>query len=62
MLGLLFACNKKEPNIIKQDTDQKRVDYVSIDGLWKCTPETVLELENLTLEPVIKISGEISDK
>lgn len=62
VLGLLFACNKKEPNITKQDTDQKRVDYVSIDGLWKCTPGTVLELENLTLEPVIKISGEISNK
>ncbi len=31
--------------------------YVSIDGLWKCTPETSLKFPNGTLEPVIRISG-----
>jgi CubicO group peptidase (beta-lactamase class C family) len=31
--------------------------YISIDGLWRCTPETALKFPNGTLEPVIKISG-----
>jgi CubicO group peptidase (beta-lactamase class C family) len=31
--------------------------YVSIDGLWRCTPETSLKFPNGSLEPVIKISG-----
>jgi len=36
--------------------------YVSIDGLWRCTPETSLKFPNGTLEPVIKISGSINKK
>ncbi len=32
--------------------------YISIDGLWRCTPETALKFPNGTLEPVIKISGD----
>ncbi len=35
--------------------------YVSIDGLWRVTPETALKFPNGTLEPVIKISGEAYD-
>lgn len=32
--------------------------YISIDGLWRCTPGTALKFPNGTLEPVIKISGD----
>ena len=32
--------------------------YISIDGLWRCTPETALKFPNGTLEPVIKINGD----
>lgn len=61
LLGLLSACTQKDLGSAKQNNNE-RSDYISIDGLWKCTPETALKLEDLTLEPLISISGETSNK
>jgi len=62
VLGLLISCSQNTKKEIEQNKTQNRIEYVSIDGLWKCTSETALELEDLTLEPVINISGEMSNK
>ncbi len=58
--GLLFGCNKNPT--ANQYKTQYKVNYVTIDGLWKCTSETNLKLKDLTIEPVIYISGEIANK
>ena len=55
---LLIGCNKIPE--ASRSRIQNKVDYVTIDGLWKCTPETALKLEDLTIEPVVYISGGMS--
>ena len=60
---IIFAwCqNKNDIPYTFPDTNQAS-HYVSIDGLWRCTPETSLKFPNGTLEPVIKISGAINQE
>ncbi len=36
--------------------------YVSIDGLWRATPETTIKYPHGTLEPVIQVSGDAFGK
>lgn len=36
--------------------------YVSIDGLWRATPETATKYPHGILEPIIQVSGEASGK
>jgi CubicO group peptidase (beta-lactamase class C family) len=48
--------NKNDIAYTSSDADQAS-HYVSIDGLWRCTPQTSLKFPNGTLEPVIIISG-----
>lgn len=58
IFSLLISCKQTENTETNQAelTDEKH--YVSIDGLWRCTPETAVQFPNGTLEPVIKISGD----
>ena len=58
-LAVLFiACcqHKKDISQTYSETGQGP-HYISIDGLWICTPETSLKFPHGTLEPVIQISG-----
>ena len=58
LVTILFtSCqSKNDPPSTSSDTKQAYY-YVSIDGIWRCTPETSLKFPNGTLEAVIKISG-----
>ena len=47
MLGLLLTYNQKDQNTPKHNDCLSKTDYLSIDGLWKCTPETGLKLEKV---------------
>ncbi len=49
--------HNQDKNYNPPGTSQNK-HYISIDGLWRCTPETALKFPNGTLEPVIKISGD----
>ena len=51
-------CDSTSP-LLKTTKDSH---YMSIDGLWKCTKETALQLQTISLESVIKISGSIFNK
>jgi len=57
---ILTGCHiKNDIPYTSSDTNQTS-HYVSIDGLWRCTPETSLKFPNGTLEPILKISGAIN--
>ena len=59
---LLLDCNNEPDPKSAPSITSGKTEYMSIDGLWKCTPETALQLETITLEPVIRISGKILNK
>ncbi|WP_036985074.1 serine hydrolase domain-containing protein [Prolixibacter bellariivorans] len=54
----LTGCQPTGRPEAKQAQPVHNKHYVSIDGLWRVTPETALKFPNGTLEPVIRISGE----
>jgi hypothetical protein len=58
VFGFLISCKQTVNTEIKQAESLDNKHYVSIDGLWRCTPETALKFPNGTLEPVIKINGD----
>jgi hypothetical protein len=62
VLGFLISCNRNSNTEIEQSKFSIQKKYVSIDGLWFCTPETALEFPNGVLEPVIQISGDAFGK
>ena len=60
---VIFNSCQSKNDITHTSSDTTQAShYVSIDGLWRCTPETSLKFPNGTLEPVIKISGTINKK
>ena len=58
VFGFLISCKQTVNTEIKQAESLDNKHYVSIDGLWRCTPETALKFPNGTLEPEIKINGD----
>ncbi|MBI9038119.1 MAG: serine hydrolase [Bacteroidales bacterium] len=62
LILLLFSCNH-EPKIRNiPQTDVDKTEYVSIDGLWRVTPETAIKYPHGTLEPIIQVSGDAFGK
>ena len=61
-LGFLISCNQTSNTAIKQAEFLNNKHYVSIDGLWRVTPETAIKFPNGTLEPIIQISGDATGK
>jgi len=60
---LIFTSCQSKNDIPYTSSDTRQAShYVSIDGLWRCTPETSLKFPNGSLEPVIRISGAIYQK
>jgi len=59
---IFSACQNKNDIVYTSSYNEQASHYVSIDGLWRSTPETSLQFPNGTLEPVIKISGDINQK
>ncbi len=56
-----IGCQYQPDKSIQPAMADQAQHYVSIDGLWRCTPETALKFPNGTLEPVIRISGDAYD-
>ena len=58
LTAIIFTrCHYKNDIAYTSSNTEQASHYVSIDGLWRCTPETSLKFPNGTLEPVIQISG-----
>lgn len=58
VFAFLTGCQPTGRPEAKQAQPVHNKHYVSIDGLWRVTPETAMKFPNGTLEPVIKISGD----
>ena len=53
-----LSCPQYPDKNNKATASNQAQHYISIDGLWRCAPETALKFPNGTLEPVIKINGD----
>lgn len=53
IFGILISCKKNTKPEINQAGFVNDKRYVSIDGLWRVTPETAIKFPNGTLEPII---------
>jgi len=62
VFGLLFSCKQTVDPETKQAESLKIKHYVSIDGLWRVTPETALKYPHGTLETIIQIRGDAQGK
>lgn len=63
IIGLLLTgCQNQPAPEDKTAGASARERYVSIDGLWKCTDETALHFESITIEATMHISGSIQDQ
>lgn len=62
IFGFLISCKEPINPEIKQAEFLKNRHYVSIDGLWRVTPETAIKYPHGTLEPIIQISGDAYGK
>ena len=60
--GFLVSCNQTTNPEIKHSEFRNNKHYISIDGLWRITPETAMKFPNGTLEPIIQISGDAFSK
>ena len=59
LFGFLFVgCGHNSDQNDKSSRIGIEQHYISIDGVWRCTPETALKFPNGTLEPIIKITGD----
>ena len=58
VFGLLYCCKQTINTETEQTEFLNNKHYVSIDGLWRVTPETAIKFPHGTLEPIILISGE----
>ncbi len=56
--GFLFSCNHTINPETEQPESVTNKHYVSIDGLWRVTPETAIKYPHGTLEPIIQVSGD----
>ena len=59
---LLVSCNQTTNPEINQAEFVNNKHYVSIDGLWRVTPETAIKYPHGTLEPIIQVSGDAFGK
>lgn len=60
---IFFLISCKQANTeTKQDESLNSKHYVSIDGLWRVTPETAIKHPHGTLEPIIQVSGDAFGK
>ncbi|MCF8366059.1 MAG: beta-lactamase family protein [Bacteroidales bacterium] len=62
IFGFLISCRQTISPETKHTEFVNKEHYVSIDGLWRVTPETAIQFPNGTLEPVIQISGDANGK
>ncbi len=53
-----IGCQQSQDNKNIPAANDQAKHYISIDGLWRCTPETALKFPNGTLEPIIRINGD----
>ncbi len=60
--GFLVSCNQTTNPEIDQAEFVNNKHSVSIDGLWRCTPETVHKFPHGTLEYIIQINGDAFGK
>ncbi|MFH1118316.1 MAG: serine hydrolase [Bacteroidota bacterium] len=60
--GFLISCNQTKKPEIDQAEFVNNNHYVSIDGLWRVTPETAIKYPHGTLDPIIQISGDAFGK
>ncbi len=51
------GCHHKNDTTYTHSDTARSSHFVSIDGIWRCTPETSLKFPNGRLEPVIMIGG-----
>lgn len=61
-LACLLSCTHDKPAQHKSSNPKVSTAYVTLDGLWKSTPQTALHFGEFSMEPVIFISGSIVDK
>lgn len=59
---LLISCKQAINPEINQTKVADNQRYVSLDGLWRVTPETATKYPHGTLEPIILISGDAYGK
>lgn len=62
IFSFLNCCKEPINTEIEQAEFLKNRRYVSIDGLWRVTPETAIKYPHGTLEPIILISGDAYGK
>jgi CubicO group peptidase (beta-lactamase class C family) len=60
--GFFISCNQTRNPETDQTEFVNNNHYVSIDGLWRVTPETAIKYPHGTLEPIIQISGDAFGK
>ncbi len=61
--NFLFIGCQNNPDQNNGSSDKnKGQHYISIDGLWRVTPETAIKFPHGTLEPAIQISGDAFGK
>ena len=60
--GLVISCQQTTNTESKQGEFLYNKHYVSIDGLWRVTPETAIKYPHGTLEPIIQVSGDAFGK
>lgn len=59
-LACFISCNPHTEIRSESVKPEPNSNYVTPDGLWKCTPQTALHFGDLSMEPVIHISGSIT--
>ena len=64
ILVCLISCTQtpKSSIEIKQADLQHKKHFVSIDGVWRVTPETSIKYPHGILEPILQIDGDIQGK
>lgn len=62
VFGFLINCDHTVNTGKKQADYLNDKHYVSIDGLWRVSPETAIKFPHGTLEPVILVSGDAFGK
>jgi len=58
VFGFLICCKQTINTESEQSEFDRDKHYVSLDGLWRVTPETSIKYPHGTLEPIIQISGD----
>ncbi|MFH0758931.1 MAG: hypothetical protein V2B15_16705 [Bacteroidota bacterium] len=62
VFGLLFSCKQTLVPETQQTESLDNTHYVSIDGLWRVTPETSIKYPHGTLEPILQFHTDAQGK